>query len=410
MKVLLTLTTPGPRWAMRDKRDRITRPSGAQFGRFATAAGRHFGDRVDAWAAVNEPNHPQFLAPQYSKKGRPLSPGIYRSLFLGMASGLEASGNGDDTLLMGETAPRGNHNVVHPITFLRGALCLNRRYRRAKSCKPLPVDGWAHHPYTTREGPWFRPPDKRDVTIGVLSRLVRALDRATRARAFVRRTKLPVWLTEFGIQSTPDRYLGVSLAKQLEFRAIAERMAWGNPRVRAFSQYLLRDDRPIAGESGRSRYGGFESGLRFATGREKPSLAGFRLAMAGLRTGRRVALWGVARPASGPVDVEVQYADRGRGFRQPAKTCGPARGATSPSRPPTARAARTGCAGRTRSARRSASTNAPEPRCAPRRRAVRCGASRSLSPACAASPSPLSRRSPPIRPSTSRAPRSCRAP
>ena len=106
-------------------------------------------------------------------------------------------------------------------------------------------------------------------------------------------------------------------------------MAWGNPRVRAFSQYLLRDDRPIAGKTGRSRYGGFESGLRFATGREKPSLAGFRLAAAAQRNGRRVALWGVVRPASGPVDVEVQYADRGRGFRRLQDPSGPTRAATS---------------------------------------------------------------------------------
>ena len=87
------------------------------------------------------------------------------------------------------------------------------------------------------------------MTIGVLSRLTRALDRATRAGAFTRRSKMPLWLTEFGIQSTPDRYFGVSLAKQVEYRAIAERMAWSNPRVRAFSQYLLRDDRPIEGET-----------------------------------------------------------------------------------------------------------------------------------------------------------------
>jgi hypothetical protein len=122
---------------------------------------------------------------------------------------------------------------------------------------------------------------------------------------------MPVWLTEFGIQSTPDRYFGVSLAKQNEYRAIAERMAWGNPRVRAFSQYLLHDDRPIEGQTGRSRYGGFESGLRFATGREKPALDGFRLALSALRSGSRVSLWGVVRPATAPTSVDVLYADKG---------------------------------------------------------------------------------------------------
>ncbi|HEX2085227.1 MAG TPA: hypothetical protein VHF89_06055 [Solirubrobacteraceae bacterium] len=316
-RVLVTLTTPGPRWATRDNRDRVTRPSPSQFRRFVEAAGRRYGDRVEAWAALNEPNHPDFLGPQYGKRKRPLSPRIYRALFQAMDRGLEASGNGDDALLIGETAPRGTGKVVPPITFLRGTLCLNAKWKRSQRCEPLDADGWAHHPYTTKVGPWFRPPSRNDVTIGVLSRLTRALDRATRARAFRRRSPMPVWLTEFGIQSTPDRYFGVSLARQVEYRAIAERMAWSNSRVRAFSQYLLRDDRPIEGKAGRSRYGGFESGLRFSTGREKPSLTGFRLSLAALRRGSRVSLWGVVRPATGPVTADVLVGDRGsRTFRR----------------------------------------------------------------------------------------------
>ncbi len=317
MKVLVTLTTPGPRWATKDKTDRITRPSPAEFRRFVAATARRYGDRVDAWAALNEPNHPDFLGPQYAKSGKPLSPRIYRALYLAMGKGLRDAGNGDDTLLMGETAPRGTGRVVHPITFMRLALCLNSKWKKSSKCGRLDVDGWAHHPYTTKVGPWFEPPSPNDVTIGVLPRLTRALDRATRARAFTRGSKMPVWLTEFGIQSTPDRYFGVSLTKQLEYRAIAERMAWFNPRVRAFSQYLLRDDRPVEGETGRSRYGGFESGLRFSTGREKPALASFRLALAALRSGSRVSIWGVVRPADGREDATVLYGDRGsRTFKQ----------------------------------------------------------------------------------------------
>ena len=53
-----------------------------------------------------------------------------------------------------------------------------------------------------------------------------------------------VYLTEFGIQSFPDRLLGVSLARQAEFIAISEHIAYRNRRVRSFSQYLWRDDEP----------------------------------------------------------------------------------------------------------------------------------------------------------------------
>ena len=174
----------------------------------------------------------------------------------------------------------------------------------------MPTDGYAHHAYTTRLGPFFRPPQRDHVTIGVLGRLTRALDRAARAR--VLRRNLPVYLTEFGIQSHPDELLGVPLRQQPEFYAISERIARANPRVVSFSQYLLRDDPP----TGRGEYGGFESGLRFADGRAKPALAGFRLPLAVRRRGGRVSIWGRVRPAQGRTTAELQVADRRRRFRR----------------------------------------------------------------------------------------------
>ena len=308
-RVLLTVTTPGPKWAMKARKDHVTRPSPTYFGRFVTAAAKRYGAQVDQWAVINEPNHPDFLGPQYGKGKRPISPGLYRGLFRAADRALQATGNGDDTLLMGETAPRGTGKVVAPLTFLRGSLCLSSGYRKRKSCGRLNADGFAHHAYTTKAGPFFVPPGRNDVTIGVLSRLNSALAKAGRAGAV--RRNLPIYLTEFGIQSTPDRFLGVSLTKQPEYRAISERLAYGNKRVKAFSQYLLRDDQPREGVSASARYGGFESGLRFATGREKPSLAGFRLTLAALRSGSRASLWGLVRPAKCVTTAEVLYRNSG---------------------------------------------------------------------------------------------------
>jgi hypothetical protein len=316
-RVLVTVSTPGPKWAMGGRRDFVTRPSPALFGRFVTAVGRRYGSQVDQWAVINEPNHPKFLLPQYTRGRGATSPRLYRQLFQAADRALRATGNGRDTLLMGETAPRGTGRVVAPLTFMRGVLCLRNDYTRdrRRSCGRLNADGYAHHAYTTRTGPFFVPPGRNDVTIGVLSRLTRALDRAGRA-GMIRRN-MPVFLTEFGIQSTPDRWLGVSLAQQAEFRSISERIAYGNSRVRAFSQYLLRDDDPIAGKSGAARYGGFESGLRFARGGAKPSLQGFRLPAAALRQGGAVSLWGMVRPHRGRTSVEILYQDRGqRTFRR----------------------------------------------------------------------------------------------
>ena len=180
-------------------------------------------------------------------------------------------------------------------------LCLDENYKkRGKGCGRLDTTGMAHHAYTTREGPWFVPSGPNDVTIGVLGRLTKALDRAANAGAVPR--GLPIWLTEFGIQSYPDDIQGVPLARQPEYQAISERIARSNERVASFSQYLLRDD-PATGPD---EFGGFESGLRLADGRAKPSLDGWRLPLSVRREGSKVSIWGRVRPATAPATAELQ--------------------------------------------------------------------------------------------------------
>lgn len=312
-KVLLTVSGPVPRWATNGARDHVTRPRTAEFEAFMTAVARRYAGKVAAYSIWNEPNHPQFLGPQFDRRGRPVAPRVYRGLLLAGIRGLRAGGQGRIPVLMGETAPVGTPRVVAPLDFLRGALCLSRSYRRSRRCGRVPVDGYAHHAYTTKAGPFYRPRIATNVTIAVVGRLTRALDRAARAGAIRRR--LPVWLTEFGIQSVPDPSYGVSQTRQNEYRAISERIAWRNRRVAAFSQYLLRDDRPLAGRRGPERFGGFESGLRTTRGRDKLALPGFRLPLAAQRRGRRVALWGLVRPAAGRT-IAVLEASSGRRFRR----------------------------------------------------------------------------------------------
>jgi hypothetical protein len=322
--VLLTVSGPVPRWATNGAVDNVTRPSPNEFRKFVTAVGRRFGDRVASWSIWNEPNHPQFLLPQYDKRHRPVSPKTYRGLFRAAQRGLRNAGLAGAPLLMGETAPRGTGKDVAPLTFLRGVLCLNSRYHRTGKCSKLAVDGYAHHAYTTQKGPFFVPSGRNDVTIGVLGRLTKALDRAAAAGAIPKH--LPIYLTEFGIQSTPDPLFGVSLIRQAEYRAISERIAYDNPRVRAFSQYLLRDDLPIQGVPKAARYGGFESGLRTSNGKVKPAFDGFRLPVVARRTKRGVSLWGLVRPATGVTKVRVEVSDRGKAFHKLATVRTDARG------------------------------------------------------------------------------------
>ena len=286
--MLLTVTGPVPKWATSTHRDLLTHPSASEFQQFMTAVGRHYGSEVAVYSIWNEPNHPAFLRPQFNANGTPASPRIYRSLYQAGYAGLQAAGLANPQVLLGETAPTGFDSVnvrregrnallhdVAPLAFLRGALCLNPHYRKASSCGLLPAAGFAHHAYTNAAGPFYVPPERDNVMIGVLGRLTRALDLAARARALP--AHLPIYLTEFGVQSRPNRFLGVPVGQQAEYDAIAERIAWSNPRVTAFSQYLLRDD-PVGGAPGASVRGGtigFQTGLEYLSGKLKPLYFGW---------------------------------------------------------------------------------------------------------------------------------------
>ena len=310
LKVLMTPSSPVPRWATLDHS--TTRfPSATHFGRFMRALGAHFRGRVSAWSVWNEPNLTHFLGPQYRGR-KAYSPKLYRRLFIAADRALKASGNGRVRLLIGETAPRTRKNrSVAPLAFLRGVLCLNRHYHKRRGCKKLDADGWAHHPYTTGSGPYWVPPNRDDVSIGSLGRMTRALYRAGRAHALERGVGL--WITEFGVQSYPDPYVGVSQTRQAEWRSIGEWLAWRNSRVKAFSQYLMRDDLPRHGGR-RARYSGFESGLRTSRGHRKRAYEGFRLALVADRSSRRrVTLWGHVRPATGRTRATIEYRNHSRG-------------------------------------------------------------------------------------------------
>lgn len=323
-KILLTVTSPVPRWATSNKRaPYVTSPDGQDFEQFMTAVGRHYGASV-LYSVWNEPNHPAFLLPQFTSKGQPASPRIYRGLYQSAYAGLVAAGLAHPQVLMGETAPfgydttnprkEGKRALVHdvaPLAFLRGMLCLNAHYRKAGSCGELQTAGFAHHAYTLPAGPYYRPPQRDDVTIGVLSRLSNALNAAARVHAIP--GGVPIYLTEFGVQSVPNHELGVSLAQQAQFDAIDEHIAWSNPRVAAFSQYLLKDD-PLGGRAGASVNGGtigFQTGLLSVHNKPKPLYASWPLPLTVSKRGHGFALWGLVRPTLGATQATILVKRKG---------------------------------------------------------------------------------------------------
>ena len=314
--VLLTVTSPVPRWATSNhKAPYITSPNAQDFEQFMTAVARHYGSEVSTYAIWNEPNEPVFLLPQFSSNGSAASPRIYRGLYQAGYAGLKAAGIAHPRVLMGETAPfgydtvkvrrEGTNHAVAPLAFLRGMLCLNAKYKKSGSCGELQATGYAHHAYTLPAGPYYKPSGRGeadDVTIGALSRLTGALNKAANAHAIP--AGLPIYLTEFGVQTNPpNKQLGVSFAKQAEFDAIDERIAWSNPRVAAFSQYLLKDD-PLSG-SGTLGVVGFQTGLETVAGVHKPLYSAWPVPLTVTKQGHGFSLWGLVRPANGATTLTV---------------------------------------------------------------------------------------------------------
>ena len=232
---------------------------------------------------------------------------IYRNLWLKGYAGLKASGNFSGMkVLFGETSPVGNkpYDIVAPLTFMRAALCLSSSYQRSAGCGRIPAAGYAQHPYDQKQGPYWVPPSyldgADDVTMASLGQLSSALDKAAAAGALP--AHLPIYITEYGVQSKPNLLLGVPVAQQAEYDAIAEQMAYKNPRVASFDQYLLTDD-PNPGE------GSFQTGLETVTAHPKPLYHGYPVPLTvTVQNGSKVAFWGLVRPDGGSDSpLMVQY-------------------------------------------------------------------------------------------------------
>ena len=312
----LSIGGHAPKWATHGRgRAGTMRPSAKEFRLFAQAAGQHYPN-VQTWSIWNEPNLDSWLGPQRSK-GTPLSPSIYRGLYLAGYRGLDDGGHRGDTILLGELMPRGGTSPtkVRPLEFLREMACLDRHYHqirgaaaKKRGCRKIgrfPTSGIAYHPYTPPAGPHVAEgPD--DAAIGQLSRLRATIDALARRGKLPRR--LPIWITEFGYQTKPpDPLQGTPLKRAAAFMDESEWIAFRNPRVAAYSQYTLFDDPPRPGP-GVLRWSSWQAGIYFASGKRKPSVfSAFRLPVYVRKlSGNRVEIFGGRRIAGETATVEAK--------------------------------------------------------------------------------------------------------
>jgi hypothetical protein len=324
MQPYISLGGHAPAWASgRRGRAGTYRPSASEFRKFAEAAGQRYPG-VNIWSIWNEPNLYSWLSPQRSK-GIPLSPSIYRGLYLAGRKGLIAAGHTDDTFLIGELMPRAGDSPkkVRPLEFLREMACLDRNYRqyrgaaaRKRGCRKVgrfPTSGLAYHPYAKPGGPHLSELTD-DAAIGQLSRVRKTLDALARRGKLPRR--LPIWITEFGYQTKPpDPLQGVPLKRAASFMDESEWIAFRNPRVASYSQYTLVDDAPRPG-SGPLRWSSWQAGLYFHNGRRKSHIYDafrFPLFVRSLG-GNRVEIFGGLRSGAGG-SAQVESRPRGGSYR-----------------------------------------------------------------------------------------------
>ncbi|HET6550078.1 MAG TPA: cellulase family glycosylhydrolase [Solirubrobacter sp.] len=327
MDVMLTITGPPPRWASGRprKHNRLYKPQPRKFAQFARAVATRYRDQVDRYLIWNEPNQKGWLQPQWKctrRHGycRPVSPHIYRGLVRAATPAVHRADPGSEVVL-GELAPIGhapisNLTPMAPLPFLRTMGCVDARYRsiRTGACKHFRsayADSFGYHPHPLKLAPDEHNPDRDEAQFGDLRRLFKVLDRLRhRHRLRIGRN---VHLTEFGYQtSPPDRAVGIKLSLQTRYLQQAAYIAWKTKRVRGLSFYQWDDEPVVNLGRGTKRYAGWQTGLRFNSGRPKPVLSTMAapFVVDRPRRAKKALLWGQVRPDAEPL-VTVQMRRRG---------------------------------------------------------------------------------------------------
>jgi hypothetical protein len=203
---------------------------------------------------------------------------------------------------------------MKPGLFYRTLFCLTADLRPEPDCGdfdrrgPLLADGVAHHPYPVLAPPEFKSPDPGYIRLGDGRRLIRIINAAARYGRIPGR--LPVWYTEFGYQTKPpDPYRGISLNKQAAWNTRAERLAYSQGRVRALTQFLLKDSGPRTQypPNHKNYWSNYQTGIRFFEGPRKPAYYAYRLPFMRLS---RERFWGQVRPAPNGVTQTIRLEER----------------------------------------------------------------------------------------------------
>jgi hypothetical protein len=272
--VVLTIhRTPG--WAAKKPSYRAylfnAIPNTVYFRNFVAAAalrysGRYDPDgdgialpRVSRWQIWNEPN--KYLYPVRTdrrgniRRNAPITIGRdYSAMLNGAYAELKRRSRTNIVVAGGTAYSNFYRTALAPVNFLRLMKAGGARF-----------DVLAIHPYNSvptqgiRQGTGSKGPN---IYVANFGEYLRAADRLWP------RKRYKVWLTEFGIQSYPDRFLGVPQAAQAAYlRASINIFKKRYKRVEMIVWFLIRDEvvrRPDG-------FAGWQSGLRTVGGKQKPA-------------------------------------------------------------------------------------------------------------------------------------------
>jgi hypothetical protein len=326
LRVMIDVGFWAPRWA-------VTRPSrppdrqrdgidARRFGAFAAAVARRYSGRHAGLPAAvgftvwNEPNFRIFLLPQWERSAgawQVASADEYRAMVYAAVPAIRRVAPHALVLIGGTAALGTDHPTtreaqVPPLRFLRALACVDDRLKpiRTGACagfRPLPGDGWAHHPYSPRRPPVQGDPQPDTATLADMGRLTTLL--AQLHAAGRTQEPLPTYVTEFGYETNPpDLTQPVTPADQARWLPEAEAIAHRTPGVRGFAQFLLRD-LPARDD--------FQTGLVFPDGRRKPAFASFAYSLAVSRTPKGIQAFVHVRPGHGRREVRIETRRPGGG-------------------------------------------------------------------------------------------------
>jgi hypothetical protein len=265
IKVLFSILFT-PKWANGGKAQNVPPRNYNDLRNFAYAAAERYSGHyvppndtgeenplpaVKYWLAWNEPNNPQWL--QQTSGGHFTSPKTYAKICTSIWSGVHLTNFAGEEVGCGATRPQGNNQPrssrpeLTPLAFMRLAHAAGMRH----------LDAYAHHPYygSPHETPATKSRGPDTVRLANMPTLVKQANRYF--------GKKPIWITEYGWQTPPDRQYGVSYARQARYVAQSYSIARHLPQVSMMIWFMLKDDGNIKA--------GWQSGFLTAGGKKKPA-------------------------------------------------------------------------------------------------------------------------------------------